>query len=170
MRIVLGAIALCFSVAGCASITRGTEDSVVFDSDPPGAEMRSEVINICAENGCVAETGDQRYSMASIDTSNTPGPACITPCTIQVKRRDELIVTFSKPGYQPQTVKLAHAVSAAGGVGMAGNIIAGGVTGLVVDGVTGAALDHVPNPLKVTLQPIAPAAPKSAIKKMKQQG
>lgn len=141
-------------VAGCASVTRGTEDSVVFDSDPPGAEMRSEVINVCANGGCANET-DARYATVAADHANRSGPACITPCTIPIKRNDELLVTFSKPGYQPQTVKLGHSVSTAGGMSVAGNLIAGGVTGLVVDGVTGAGFDHLPNPLKVTLVAMA---------------
>jgi hypothetical protein len=159
MRWVIAAVAACIVVAGCASVTRGTEDSVVFDSDPSGAEMRSEIINICAEGRCASQT-DDRYAAATLNQANSPGPACTTPCTIQVKRNVELLVTFSKPGYQPQKVKLGHEVSTAGGVGVAGNLIAGGVTGLVVDGVTGAGFDHVPNPLKVML--VANAAPPKA--------
>jgi hypothetical protein len=156
MRRGIAAFAACMLVTGCASITRGTDEPVTFDSDPPGAEMRSDIINICAGEGACARSADDRYSFADqIDRSNTPGPACITPCTIQVKRNAELLVTFSKPGYQPQTVRLGHAVSAAGGLCVAGNVIAGGVTGIVVDSVTGAGFDHVPNPLKVTLVPIA---------------
>jgi len=36
--------------------------------------------------------------------------------------------------------------------------LVGGVVGMGVDAVTGAALDHKPNPVEVTLQPTRPAA------------
>ncbi|MGO3927394.1 translation initiation factor 2, partial [Rhodopseudomonas pseudopalustris] len=42
----------------------------------------------------------------------------------------------------------------------AGNLLLGGVVGMGVDAATGAAMDHHPNPVVVTLQPVpAPAAP-----------
>jgi hypothetical protein len=40
--------------------------------------------------------------------------------------------------------------------------LAGGLVGMGVDAVTGAAQDHKPNPVIVPLQPIAPAAPRAA--------
>jgi hypothetical protein len=41
----------------------------------------------------------------------------------------------------------------------AGNVLAGGLIGMGVDAATGAAQDHKPNPVIVTLQPIAPHRP-----------
>jgi len=90
-------------------------------------------------------------------TPVVPGPACITPCTAQVPRNQSLIVTFTKAGYEPQTTKLATVVSGAGAAGMVGNIVVGGVVGAVVDTGTGAAMDHQPNPLRVTLKPVRTA-------------
>ena len=37
---------------------------------------------------------------------------------------------------------------------MAGNLIVGGLVGLATDASTGATLDHVPNPVSVTLKPV----------------
>jgi hypothetical protein len=37
-----------------------------------------------------------------------------------------------------------------------GNVIVGGVVGVGVDAVSGAALEHVPNPVTVVLRPIGP--------------
>ena len=149
-------------LAGCASVTRGTSEAVIFDSEPPGAEMRSVVDYPC---GGPCPVRDDRPGNASAYVENPrtdpiPGPACTTPCTVQVPRSDALVDTFTKAGYHPQTVKLGREVSGGGGVGFAGNIIAGGVVGMATDGITGAATDHKPNPLKVTLVPIAapPAA------------
>jgi hypothetical protein len=151
-------LAAALAVAGCATVTRGTTEAVVFDSEPPGAEMRSLVFNPCSEpNSCI----DVNQPNATINREHSPGPACTTPCTLNVPRSQELIVTFSKPGYAPQTVKLGRKVAATGAAGVAGNVVIGGVAGLVTDTATGAGMDHDPNPLKVVLKPVAapPAAP-----------
>jgi hypothetical protein len=55
-----------------------------------------------------------------------------------------------------RTVQLTTEVPATGAAGFAGNILVGGLVGMGVDAVTGAATDHKPNPVIVTLQPIAP--------------
>ncbi|WAP67077.1 hypothetical protein [Jiella pelagia] len=59
----------------------------------------------------------------------------------------------SKPGYQTETVQVSTEVSGGGAAGMAGNILLGGVVGIGVDAVTGAALDHTPNPVNIVLEP-----------------
>lgn len=142
------------AVAGCATVTRGTTDAVVFDSEPPGAEMRSLIINPCAEaESCV----DVNQPNAAVNREHGPGPACTTPCTLNIPRSQELLVTFSKPGYAPQTVKLGRKVAGSGAAGVAGNVILGGVAGLVTDTATSAGMDHDPNPLKVVLKPVAAA-------------
>ena len=152
----LAPIVLALSVAGCATVTRGTTEAVVFDSEPPGAEMRALVYNPCSEpDSCL----DVSQPNATIDREHSPGPACTTPCTLNVPRSQELIVTFSKAGYAPQTVKLGRKVAATGAAGVAGNLVLiGGVAGVVTDTATGAGMDHDPNPLKVVLKPVAPAA------------
>ncbi len=155
------AAALCAAalvLVGCASVTRGTSEPVVFDSEPAGAEMRS-VIDYPCGGPCPVHDDKVGSASAYIENPQTepiPGPACVTPCTVQVARNEGLVVTFSKAGYQPQTVKLERVVSGGGGVGFAGNLIVGGGIGMVTDGITGAATDHRPNPLKVTLVSIAP--------------
>ena len=56
-------------------------------------------------------------------------------------------------------VPLTKEVQGSGAAGFAGNLLLGGVVGMGVDVVTGAATDHKPNPVIVTLQPLAPPAP-----------
>lgn len=155
--ILLGGCAL--TLSACASITRGTSEAVVFDSEPSGAEMRSIVDYPCG-GPCPARDQSLGSNAPYVEKVQTPvvhGPACVTPCTIEVARNQELVVTFTKPGYEPQTVKLGRAVSGKGGIATAGNIIAGGAVGLVADAATGASTDHTPNPLKVVLVPIREA-------------
>ena len=56
-------------------------------------------------------------------------------------------------GYKPQTVTVHTEVSGGGAVGMAGNVVLGGVLGMAVDASDGSMNDFKPNPLKVTLDP-----------------
>jgi len=149
-------LAAALAVAGCATVTRGTTEAVVFDSEPSGAEMRSLVFNPCSEpHSCI----DVNQPNAAVDREHHPGPACTTPCTLNVPRSQELIVTFSKAADAPQTVKLGRKIAGTGAAGVAGNVVIDGVAGRVTDTATGAGMDHDPNPLKVVLRPVAAAPP-----------
>jgi hypothetical protein len=136
----LGVLALCAVMGGCASVTRGTTENISIASTPSGAE-------------------------ATITGLDVP-TACVTPCAIVAKRNADIAVTFQKHGYEPQTVQLTTEVPATGAAGFAGNILVGGLVGMGVDAVTGAATDHKPNPVTVTLQPLGPPpAPPRAVRK-----
>ena len=125
----LGALAAMLVLGGCATVTRGTTDIV---------QMRS------APNGAIA-------------TAST-GQSCTTPCSITVGRKDEFSVHFEKPGFISQVVKVTAQASGAGQAAVAGNLVVGGLVGLATDASTGAALDHVPNPVSVELRPAGPRA------------
>ena len=129
----LGILALCALVGGCASVTRGTTENISISSTPSGAE-------------------------AAISGLDVP-TACVTPCAIVAKRNADISITFQKEGFEPQVVQLTKDVPATGAAGFAGNLLAGGLIGMGVDAVTGAATDHKPNPVIVTLAPVAPPAP-----------
>jgi hypothetical protein len=132
MRVIF-ALALAAMLGGCATVLRGTTDQVGFNSTPSGAEVH---------------------------TSN--GLGCVTPCTLTVKKNEEFIATFEKPGFQPQQVPVTRQVVGAGVASTAGNVIAGGIIGIGVDAATGAGYDHVPNPVTVILQPDTPQPPASS--------
>jgi hypothetical protein len=83
--------------------------------------------------------------------------ACVTPCAIVAKRSADISVTFAKPGFETEVVTLTKEVPATGAAGFAGNVLAGGLIGMGVDAATGAAQDHKPNPVIVTMKPIGPA-------------
>src|SRR5262249_29388962 len=129
---ILRIVALCAFAGGCASITRGTTENLGITSTPPGAE-------------------------AIISGLENP-TSCVTPCSVVVKRNADISVAVQKPGYEPQTIQLTREIAGAGVAGVAGNVLVGGVVGVGVDAVTGAARDHKPNPVIVTLQPNGPAA------------
>src|SRR5690348_5085647 len=104
VRLMLAAL-FAVNLVGCASVIRGTIEQVQFDSEPPGATMRSIIKYECG-GPCV--NADQRpenpqaYQGVDQKTPEVPGPACITPCMAQVARNEELVVTFTKDGYEPQ--------------------------------------------------------------------
>ncbi|UTP40470.1 PEGA domain-containing protein [Phenylobacterium sp. LH3H17] len=113
------------SLAACATVTRGSEDAWVVNSEPSGAK---------------------------VETTN--GHQCpATPCAIKMKRKSEFTATITKPGFKPATVQVTHKTAGAGAAGVAGNVLVGGVIGLGVDMYTGASQDLVPNPVTVTLEP-----------------
>ena len=67
----LAQIALALSSGGCATVTRGTTEAVVFDSEPPGAEMRSLVYNPCSEpESCI----DVSQPNAAVNREQLFGP------------------------------------------------------------------------------------------------
>ncbi|HKT14541.1 MAG TPA: hypothetical protein VJR87_03960 [Allosphingosinicella sp.] len=77
------------------------------------------------------------------------GLKCETPCEYSMKRGHDSRVTFTKAGYQPVTVNIQ---SRTGG-GVAGNILAGGLIGGVVDASNGAANHLYPDPVFVRMVP-----------------
>lgn len=123
----LAAALVALSVAACGSVTRGTSELVAFTSEPPGASIATTTNRFC--------------------------PA--TPCALDIPRSEEFDVTFAKPGFRPQTVPVRTKVVGTGAAGFAGNVLAGGVIGMSVDAYTGAAMDHTPNPVAITLVPEA---------------
>jgi hypothetical protein len=125
MRKMIAMVVLAGCAAGCATVTRGTNTQVQFLSNPPEALARTST-----------------------------GYSCTTPCQIQVTRKDEFVVTVSKPGYHSEEVAVRTHVADTGAVGFVGNVLIGGVVGAGVDVATGATLEHVPNPVSVTLQPL----------------
>lgn len=124
MRILMIA-ALALLVTGCASITRGTTDQVQIQSQPSGAEAHTSM-----------------------------GHTCVTPCSLQFSRKDEFVVTVSKPGFHSVEIPVKSQVGGAGAAGFAGNVVLGGVVGMGVDAATGATLEHFPNPVIATLEPV----------------
>jgi hypothetical protein len=132
MRIVCIVMAA-LSCAGCASVTRGWSEQISIASTPSGA---------------VAE-----ISGMEVPTS------CTTPCAVSIKRNADISVSFTKAGYEPVIIPLTTEVPGTGAAGFAGNLLLGGVIGMGVDAVSGAALDHKPNPVIANMTPIAAPEP-----------
>ena len=110
-------------ISGCATVTQGTKDALVVNSDPEEAQVQ---------------------------LSN--GQSCVsTPCVFSVPRKESFTVTISKAGCKSRIVNVTSKMATAGGTALAGNVILGGVIGLGVDAATGASKELVPNPVEVNL-------------------
>jgi hypothetical protein len=121
------------ALAGCATITRGTHDVLVVQSEPTGAHV----------------------------VIKPDGGECNTPCTMKLKRKGTYEVDINRSGYEPVMVKVQPQIVGAGAAGMAGNVVLGGLVGAVVDGTSGAMKDLKPNPVTVNLVKLD-AAPTNA--------
>jgi hypothetical protein len=144
-------------LTSCATVTRGRDEVITVDSNPPGANATITCANNISANGT-------------------------TPARLTIPRKSQsCLVRIEKAGTQTQTIKLERgfngrywlnfmyaagipvgAILAFGGnsdtQGAAGAVIAVGsvllgIGGLIVDRATGAMFDHDPKVINVTLQP-----------------
>lgn len=122
-RFLILLTAILFS-AGCASITRGSKDTLVIESEPPNAD-------VYLSNGMQGKT----------------------PATFKLPRKNDILVRVKKDGYKEVEVQVLSQISGAGGAGMAGNVILGGLIGGAIDLSTGAMNDLRPNPVIIKLEP-----------------
>ncbi len=106
---------------GCATMIRGTSENLMITSEPDGAQVKL-----------------------------SDGRACKTPCQMECKRNQTIILKFTKDGYQAESLTVCPTLAGAG-------VILGGV----IDYGTGAVYSLQPNPAHVILNPIPAAAPSS---------
>lgn len=123
---VLAVAAFAAALGGCATVTRGTTEQITVNSEPPGAEAKTSIGYACSA----------------------------TPCTWEIGRKSEFVVSFSKPGYEDVQIPVSTRIAGAGAAGFAGNVIVGGLVGMGVDAATGSTLEHYPNPVMATLTPL----------------
>ncbi len=98
-------------LSACATLVNGSNQTITVSTTPPGATCTLDRMNI--RLGAIAQT---------------PGSVRID------KSKNDLSVTCTKEGYQTATVTNAPKFGGA----TFGNIIAGGVVGVVVDAASGA--------------------------------
>jgi hypothetical protein len=110
----------CTLFSGCSSIINGRRQTVAVTSNPPGATVSD---------------GKQSWT---------------TPATIQLERNRDHLLTFSKDGFETQTVVLNHAFS---GV-VATNIFLGPfwLLGWGTDAISGAQYRLVPETVNIQLR------------------
>ncbi len=119
-KLILGIIALSL-LSGCATVIKGRTQTVPVSSDPTGAEI---IVN--------------NVSMG------------ITPAELELRRKDDHLITLEKDGYAPASVPVLKSVGGA----VWGNILAGGLIGWGVDASTGAQYNLNPETVFVRLRPL----------------
>jgi len=126
----LGGVLLCAaSLAACATVTRGTRQNYVIETDPEGAQI-----------------------------ALSTGQTCTSPCRLRLPRKHDFVVTATMAGFEPASVEVESRVRAGGVAGAAGNVLVGGIIGGIVDASNGSMNDLRPNPLRIEMVPLGAAA------------
>lgn len=118
-------VAVLFSMTSCATIINGRRQEVEITSNPVGASVS--------------------------DGTNT----WTTPVKISLSRNSSHVLTFSKPGYTTQIIKVENGISGA----VAANLVfvplwGVGLLGWGVDAMTGAQYKLIPETVAATLYPV----------------
>ena len=125
MKSILLVVFLAFSyltLGGCATIINGTTQKIPVNTTPQGATAK-----------------------------NQDGVSCITPCSIELKRNQDHIITISKEGFENQSVTCKHVLRAA----VVGYILLPfGLIGAVVDVATGSLYRLTPEAISLELKPV----------------
>lgn len=111
----------------CATIMTGTNQTVDVESSPPGANVRVEKLGT---------SGIQTIWEGT------------TPATLELGRKHSYLVILSKTGYEPMEVPVEGNKM---NPWVWGNLLIGGLPGLLVDGFSGAILTLEPGDVSVTL-------------------
>lgn len=128
MKKNLALLALCagLSTSGCATVLNGTNIDYRTETDPTGANL-----------------------------TFMGGIACVSPCEIELRRKDDTRVDITKDGYEPVYVLIQSKL----GGSTFGNLLAGGIIGGAVDAGNGASNVLYPRPLIVKLAPLGSGEP-----------
>ncbi len=120
-------------LSACATMVEGTTDTVTLSSTPEGAT-------------CTLERGGERIGAVA----STPGSVSLS------KSRNDLVVQCSKPGYRPETKVVQSSFTGT----TFGNLLLGGVVGVVVDAASGANSQY-PKDIRIDMaeEPRPAAAP-----------
>jgi hypothetical protein len=148
-----------FSLQGCATVTRGTTEALVVETNPPGAKvtvMKMDKIEYkipeSKELKDVVEDEQEVYGryMYVVNPEFKKIEAA-TPTSFKLARRGQYKIIVEKDGYEVAKVMVHAQVTDAGSAGLAGNICLGGCIGAGVDAASGAMNKLVPNPIDIKL-------------------
>ncbi len=125
MRLKVALVIIVFALifCGCATIMSGTKEPVIVDSSPKSAHVEVKTLmNMSVFNGS-------------------------TPANFMLDKKHEYKLTLTMEGYKPTEIFIAHEFDA----WVIGNLLCGGIPGLIVDLVTGAFNHLSPNQIFVTM-------------------
>jgi len=121
LRLLGCAATISLYIGGCGTIFNGSTEEILFVSYPPGA---------------------------SVSFINAPGvPTVQTPATLELKRDKSYTARFELAGYPDHDVMIHSGPSG----WLVGNIVFGGIIGLVVDFISGGAYNLYPDELYIDM-------------------
>lgn len=111
------------TIISCATIVNGTKQDVSISSDPPKASIK-----VMGPGGQEAYTG-------------------VTPATVKLRRKNEYDVFITLEGYKEEKVHINKEFNA----WFLGNLICGGIIGIIIDATNGAMNKLEPGVINVSL-------------------
>lgn len=115
-------VSIVFLASGCAAISHGTKQTIPVQSSP---------------NAVSVGLGGMSYT---------------TPTTLELERKNEYVLSFSKEGYESAQIQITKHLS--GGF-LAADILLTGLLGVVIDGITGAWYNLKPETVTVSLSKVS---------------
>ena len=146
-RKLLFVLSLALLASGCASITRGSMDTLVVNSTPDQAD-----VHIFKTNDEFKTLELKKNTAVMSDSGEEFKLHAVTPAKFELARKGEYKVLISKDGYKTAEYSVTNKFTVLGSSGIAGNLIFGGLLGIAIDSSSGALKDLTPNPLEVTLE------------------
>ena len=123
---------IALNIGGCATIISGTTQDISITSIPEGSDVKVEQLK-GAESSLVWQGK--------------------TPSTASLKRKNSYLVTISHDGFQKSEVPVEYGSTN----GWAwGNLLIGGIIGIIVDGISGASINLKPEKISESLVKLPP--------------
>lgn len=120
---IAAGLVLAIALSGCATIIKGTNQDISIQSNPSKAS-----VTIKTSGGIEVFSGT-------------------TPASAKLSKKKEYVVTVKMDGYKESTVMVNQSFEA----WTIGNILCGGVIGLIIDAVDGAMWKLEPDQIMVTM-------------------
>jgi hypothetical protein len=119
-------LVLCLGLWNCATIVSTTSQKIQLNSNPAGANVSIQ-----------SQGGGEASSVT-------------TPAKVSLKRKSEYDLTFEKEGYQPEKATIEQNFNPL----FLGNLLIGGLIGMVVDLFSGAVFKLDPAKVEVQMKPV----------------
>ena len=150
-----------FSLQGCATVTRGTTEALVVDTDPPGAKvtvmkmdkLKYEIPESIEPKDVFEDEREVYGRYMYVVNPKFEKLEAATPTSFKLARRGQYKVIVEKDGYEVAKVMVHAQVADTGSAGLAGNIcfLHGACIGAGIDAASGAMNKLVPNPIDIKL-------------------
>jgi hypothetical protein len=148
LGLVMLTVVPCLLACGCATVTRGFNEVLEVQTTPVGAE----VVVYRYSKKAHAEI-NQTGEVSPKNVRDRWSESAVSPAAFKLFRNNSYLIVAKAPGYRTAVVAVFKKPSGGGALGVAGNVIVGGLVGITVDAISGGANELKPNPVIMTLVP-----------------